>query len=76
LAKEKKMKSYTFKVVVERDEDRWHACCPALIGQSAATWGHTREKALRNSEEVVKMLVESLREHGEPVPGFSVWDTV
>jgi hypothetical protein len=25
------MKTYTFKVVVEPDEDRWHAYCPALV---------------------------------------------
>jgi len=26
------MKTYTFRVVVEPDEDRWFACCPALEG--------------------------------------------
>jgi len=62
------MKTYTFKVVVEPDEDRWHAYCPALIRQGGATWGHTPEEALKNIEEVVKMVVESLREHGESVP--------
>jgi len=62
------MKTYTFKVVVEPDEDRWHAYCPALVRQGAVTWGHTQEEALRHIEEVVKMVVESLIEHGEPVP--------
>jgi predicted RNase H-like HicB family nuclease len=62
------MKTYTFKVVVEPDEDRWHAYCPALIRQGGATWGHTPEEALKNIEEVVKMVVEGLREHGESVP--------
>ena len=62
------MKTYTFKVVVEPDEDRWHAYCPALESQGAATWGHTREEALRNIEEVVKMVVASLIEEGEAVP--------
>jgi predicted RNase H-like HicB family nuclease len=62
------MKTYTFNVVVEPDEDRWYAECPPLVRQGAATWGYTREEALHNIEEVVRMVVESLIEHGEPVP--------
>ena len=62
------LKTYAFKVIVEPDEDRWHAYCPALVQQGGATWGYTEEEALRNIEEVVKMVVESLVEHGEPVP--------
>jgi len=62
------LKTYTFKVVVERDEDRWHAYCPALVAKGGATWGNTKEEALRNIDEVVKMVVESLVEHGEPIP--------
>ncbi len=62
------MKTYTFKVVLEPDEDRWHAYCPALVKLGAATWGTTQAEALKNIEEVVKMVVESLNEHGEPVP--------
>ena len=61
-------KTYTFKVVVEPDEGRGHAYCPALVEQGGATWGTTKEEALKNIEEVVKMVVESLVEHGEPVP--------
>ena len=61
-------KTYTFRVVVESDEDRWHAYCPALVERGGATWGTTKEEALKNIEEVVKMVVESLVEHGEPVP--------
>src|SRR5260370_930465 len=62
------MKTYTFNVVVEPDEDRWYAECPVLVHQGASTWGYTREEALRNIEDVVRMVVESLIEHGEPVP--------
>ena len=61
-------KTYTFKVVVEPDGDRWHAYCPALVRQGGATWGYTEEEAFRNIDEVVKMVVESLIGHGEPVP--------
>lgn len=42
------MKTYTFKVVVEPDEDRWHAYCPALKGKGGSIWGHTREEALKH----------------------------
>jgi predicted RNase H-like HicB family nuclease len=62
------MKTYVFRVVVEPDEDAWHAYCPALVSQGGATWGATKEEALQHIEEVVKMVVESLIEHGEPVP--------
>lgn len=62
------MKTYTFNVVVEPDEDRWYAECPALVRQGASTWGYTREEALRNIEEVVRMVMESLVAHGEPIP--------
>jgi predicted RNase H-like HicB family nuclease len=62
------MKTYLFKVVVEPDDDRWTAYCPALLQQGASTWGYTQEEALRHIEEVVRMVVDSLREHGEPLP--------
>lgn len=62
------MKTYIFKAVVELDEDRWSAYCPALLKQGAATWGHTQEEALKNLQEVVQMVLESLIEHGESVP--------
>jgi predicted RNase H-like HicB family nuclease len=60
--------TYTFNIVVEADEDRWYAECPVLVAKGAATWGETREEALKNIGEVVKMVVESLIEHGDPVP--------
>ncbi len=62
------MKTYDFKVIVEPDEDRWHAYCPALKKQGAATWGNTKEEALKNIQEVVQMVVEELIEDGEKIP--------
>lgn len=62
------MKTYLFKVVVEPDDNRWTAYCPALLQQGASTWGYTQEEALRHIQEVVKMVVDSLREHGESLP--------
>jgi len=49
-------------IVVEPDEDDWSAYCPALLKQWAATWGNTREEALKHINEVVQMVVESLIE--------------
>ncbi len=68
------MKAYTFKVVVEPDEDRWHAYCPALESQGASTWGHTKEEALKHIDEVVQLVVESMVEQGEPLPEESTQD--
>lgn len=62
------MNTYLFKVVVEPDEDRWAAYCPALLQQGASTWGSTQEEALKHIEEVVRMVVRELIEDGEPVP--------
>ena len=66
------MTTYTFRVVVEPDEDRWRAYCPALEVEGAATWGHTREEALRHIREVLEMIVAELVEEGRPVPPDAV----
>ena len=60
--------TYTFKLVVEPDGDRWHAYCPALVAAGAATWGYTREEALRNIQDVVRMVVDIMVEDGETLP--------
>ena len=65
------MKTHTFKVIAEPDDDRWHAYCPALESQGASTWGHTREEALRHIQEVVQLVVDSMIKHGEALPGES-----
>jgi len=62
------MKTYVFRVVVEPDEGRWFAYCPVLEEKGGATWGYSREEALRNIREVIEMTVEGLIERGEAVP--------
>jgi predicted RNase H-like HicB family nuclease len=67
------MKTYSFKVIVEPDEDAqgnpaWHAYCPALESIGAATSGRTREEALSNINEVVHLIVQELVEEGRPLP--------
>jgi predicted RNase H-like HicB family nuclease len=61
-------KSYVFPVVVEEDGKAWRAYVPELESKGAATWGHTREEALKNIQEVLQMMVEEMVEDGEPVP--------
>ena len=65
---ESETRTYLFRVVVEPDEDRWHAYCPALEDIGGATWGHTREEALKNIREVVELMIEELIEDGEHIP--------
>jgi predicted RNase H-like HicB family nuclease len=67
-ARSDKRATYTFSVVVEPDEDAWFAYCPALKGYGAATWGSTRDEALRHIREVVGMVVAELVEDGEELP--------
>ena len=64
------MKTYSFRVVVEPDESRWHAYCPALKDYGAVTWGNSREEALKNIEEVVQMVVEELLEDHQTLPNW------
>jgi len=62
------MKSYVFRVVLEPDEDSWRAYIPELEAKGGATWGRTKEEALRNIHEVAQMVIESLLEDGETLP--------
>ena len=62
------MKTCVFKVVMEPDDDAWAAYCPALLKQGASTWGYTKEEAIKNIDEVVRMVVQELIEDGEPIP--------
>src|SRR5262249_46605443 len=48
------VKTYSFKVVVEPDEDRWHAHCPALQAYGAATWGTPKKKPTGTSTRLSK----------------------
>ena len=64
----KSEKSFTFNVVVEPDENRWHAYCPALEKYGAATWGNTKEEALTHIQAVVQMVVSELAEEGTALP--------
>ena len=68
------MKSYTFKVVLEKDKwpdepDEkavWRAYIPAL--PAAHAWGDTQQQALDNLRNAVELILEDMVEHGEPIP--------
>jgi predicted RNase H-like HicB family nuclease len=68
------MKTYNFRVVIEPDEDfdgnpaGWHAYCPALEHVGGSTWGATEAEALKKINDVVHLVIESMVEHGEPIP--------
>ena len=62
------LKSYLFGVILEPDEDQWRAYVPDWEAQGAATWGRTREEALKNIQEVMQMLLEEMIEDGDPIP--------
>ena len=67
------MKTYSFQVVLEKDKwpdepDEnavWRAYIPALEHQGASSWGYTQKEALKNLQDAVDLLIESLLEHGE-----------
>ena len=64
--------SYVLRVVLEADEDTWRAYVPELEAKGAATWGATREEALRNIQEVAQMVIEEMIEDGETLPESAV----
>jgi predicted RNase H-like HicB family nuclease len=55
-----------YVVIYEQGEKGWGAWVPDLPGCVAA--GDTREEGDRLIREAIKAHIESLREHGEPVP--------
>lgn len=61
------MKSYLFRVeLAEEDDGRWSAWIEALPG--CATWGYTREEALRNIRDGVEAYIRAMQKAGEEVP--------
>ena len=56
-----------YRVVIECDEDGVYvASCPGLPG--CISDGPTRKAAIANIQEAIEGYLESLREHGDPIP--------
>ena len=61
------MKTYVFPVELEQEEDgRWSASIPLLPG--CATWGRTKEEALKSLQEATKAYLEVLLEREGSLP--------
>ncbi|MDH3208443.1 MAG: type II toxin-antitoxin system HicB family antitoxin [Gemmatimonadota bacterium] len=56
-----------YRVLIEQDEDGYLVAeVPSLPG--CVSQGETRERALANVREAISVYLESLEEHGDPVP--------
>ena len=55
-----------YTVVIERAPDNLAAYVPDLPGCVAT--GNTREELLDTIREAIELHIESLRDHGEPIP--------
>jgi predicted RNase H-like HicB family nuclease len=59
-------KRYIYGLIIEPDDDRFHAEIPALPG--CYSWGYTYDAALTNIKEAAELWLETLAEDGEPIP--------
>ncbi len=60
------MQNYQFTVVIEPDEEGFHAYAPALPG--CHTFGMTIDEARANILEAIELHVESMLQDGETIP--------
>lgn len=61
------MTSYLFHAELVQEEDgRWSAGIPSLPG--CATWGYTREEALRNLQDAVEAYIRAVEKVGGRLP--------
>jgi len=62
----KKKLTFIIPIVVEIDNDRFHAYCPVLKGLHAE--GATKEEACKNGVDAAGAYLKSLIKHGDPIP--------
>lgn len=60
------MKEHQFTVIIEPDEDAFHAYVPALPG--CHSFGSTIEEARDNIQEAILLHITSMLEDNEPIP--------
>lgn len=61
------MKTYIFPVELEQEEDgRWSAWVQSLPG--CATWGYSKEEALKSLQEATQAYVQTLLDQGSTLP--------
>jgi len=54
------------QIIVEPDEEGFHAYCPALKGLHVG--GQTLDEALKNAGDAVHLFLQDIMENGDPVP--------
>jgi len=65
--KEPDLKTYIFPVELEQEEDgRWSAVVQSLPG--CATWGYSKQEALKALQEATQAYIQTLLEQGKQVP--------
>lgn len=61
------MTTHRYTVILDREPDGgFHASCPALPG--CHSQGDTLDEVMGNIREAIEVYLESLTEHGEPLP--------
>ena len=60
------MKYFNYTIVIEPDENAFHAYVPALPGCHSC--GDTLEEAKTNIKEAIELYLESMIDHGEEIP--------
>ena len=60
------MIEFKVQTVIERDEEGFHAFCPAL--QGLHTYGNTAEEALQNVKDAATAYLQSCIKHRDPIP--------
>ena len=58
--------AFAVELCIVKDGDSYYAYCPALPGVHID--GETEEEAIRNATVAVKLYIESLIDHGDPIP--------
>ena len=65
------MKEYNYTIILEKEEDGgYHAFCPSLPG--CHTQGDTYDETMSNIKDAVKLYIESLKAHKEPIPAEDI----
>ncbi len=61
------MKTFSYRVLLRKEpEGGYTVTVPALPG--CVTFGETVEEAQTMAKEAIELYLESLRDHGEPIP--------